>query len=67
MPIWNWNHLKGEGWLAHTVRSVKLAALLLASGMAMVLHILVPFWEQPKVLQACSVADAICKVMPKKE
>ena len=65
--MWNWKHFKGEGWLAHTRRSVKLAALLLASGAAMILHILVPFWEQPKVLQVCSVAETICKEMSKRE
>jgi len=61
--MWNWNHLKGDGWLAHTVRSVKLCTLLLASGGALVLHILFPFWEQPKVLQVCSVAETICREM----
>jgi hypothetical protein len=65
--MWNWKHLKGEGWLSHTVRSVKLAALLLASGVAMLLHVVIPFWKQPKVLQACSVADIICKEMSKRE
>ena len=38
--MWNWKHLAGEGWVAHTHRSVKLAALLLASGLAMLIHIL---------------------------
>jgi len=65
--MWNWKHLKGEGWGAHTVRSVKLALLLLGSGAAMLLHIIVPFWEQPKVLQACSVADIICKEMSQRK
>ena len=65
--MWNWKHLKGEGWLAHTVRSVKLGVLLLASGSAMLLHIIVPFWQQPKILQVCSVADIICKEMSKRE
>ena len=63
---WNWTHLSGEGWVAHTVRSVKLAALLLAAGIAMLLHIVVPFWEQPKVLQVCSVAETICGEMNKR-
>lgn len=65
--MWSWRHLKGEGWLVHTKRSIKLAALLLASGCAMLLHIIVPFWEQPKVLQVCSVADIICKEMDKRK
>ena len=64
--MWNWSHLKGEGWLKHTVRSVKLALLLLCSGSAMLLHIVIPFWEQPKRLQACSVANTICKEMDKR-
>ena len=65
--MWNWNHFQGEGWLAHTVRSVKLGTLLLASGAAMFLHLLVPFWEQPKRLQVCSVAAAICQEMAKQK
>ena len=64
---WNWAHLSGEGWLLHTIRSVKLAALLLASGAAMLLHIVVPFWEQPKILQVCSVANTICDEMDKRQ
>lgn len=65
--MWNWKHLQGEGWLAHTVRSVKLGVLLLASGVAMLLHIVVPFWQQPKKLQVCSVAETICQEMAKRE
>lgn len=65
--MWNLNHLKGEGWLAHTLRSLKLAGLLLLSGVAMVIHIVIPFWEQPKVLQACSVAESICEEMDKRK
>jgi hypothetical protein len=65
--MWNWKHLKGEGWLIHSVRSAKLATLLLASGAAMLLHIIMPFWEQPKKLQVCSVANTICEEMAKRE
>ena len=65
--MWNWKHLKSEGWIAHTRRSVKLAMLLLASGAAMLVHILIPFWEQPKRLQVCSVANTICQEMAKRE
>ena len=60
---WDWAHFKTEGWLAHTKRSVRLAALLLASGVAMILHMLVPFWQQPKMLQrenvACSLREGL--------
>lgn len=65
--MWNWKHLKSEGWITHTRRSVKLAVLLLASGSAMLVHILIPFWEQPKRLQVCSVANTICQEMAKRE
>jgi len=65
--MWNWSHLKGESWRTHTQRSIKLAALLLASGVAMILHVLVPFWQQPKILQVCSVADTICAEMDKRK
>jgi len=59
--MWDWAHFKGEGWLAHTKRSMTLASLLLVSGAAMILHVLVPFWQQPEWLRACSVSDALCK------
>lgn len=65
--MWDWAHLKGEGWLAHSVRSAKLGSLLLLSGAAMVLHLLMPFWQQPKLLQVCSVADIICREMDKRD
>ena len=58
--MWNWGHFLSEGWIAHTKRSAKLAALLLLSGVAMVLHMLVPFWQQPKWLRAENVACALC-------
>ena len=48
---WDWSHLKERGLLAHTIRSAKL----LLSGLAMVLHMLLPFWQQPKFLQGDEV------------
>ena len=65
--MWSWDHLKGEGWLAHTRRSLKLCGLLLLSGSAMLLHTVIPFWNQPKFLQVCSVANTICEEMSKRE
>ena len=64
---WDWAHFKTEGWLAHTKRSVRLAALLLASGVAMILHMLVPFWQQPKMLQRERVARALCEGLESQE
>ncbi len=65
--MWDWNHLKNEGWGLHTLRGIKLSALLLASGVALLLHLVIPFWQQPKVLQICSVAETLCKEMSKRE
>jgi hypothetical protein len=65
--MWDWTHLKNEGWVTHTRRALKLSALLLVSGGALILHLLIPFWQQPKVLQVCSVANIICKEMEKRE
>ena len=59
--MWDWAHFKEEGWLSHTKRSAKLAALLLLSGAAMVLHLLVPFWQQPRSLQRGEVACKLCE------
>ena len=61
--MWDWAHFKNEGWLAHTRRSAKFAGLLLLSGAAMALHMLVPFWQQPKWLSATEVACALCEGM----
>ena len=58
--MWDWGHFKNEGGIAHTKRSAGFAALLLASGVAMILHMLLPFWQQPKMLQRESVSDALC-------
>lgn len=64
---WDWAHFKDEGWLAHTKRSARLAALLLASSVAMILHLLVPFWQQPKMLQREEVACALCEGLESQE
>lgn len=64
--MWNWNHLRGEGWRLHTVRSIKLALLLFGSSAALLLHVVFPFWQQPKVLQVSSVADTICREIEKR-
>ncbi len=65
--MWDWAHFKDEGWLAHTKRSAKFSGLLLLSGLAMLLHLFVPFWQQPKWLCADSVASALCEGMEKKD
>ena len=65
--MWDWAHFKSEGWLAHTKRSAKFAGLLLLSGLAMVLHLLVPFWQQPSWLCAGQVACTLCESMEKKD
>jgi hypothetical protein len=52
---WDWSHLESHGLLAHTIRSAKLSGLLLLSGLAMVVHMLVPFWQQPRFLQGGEV------------
>ena len=60
---WNWSHLKDHGLLAHTIRSAKLSGLLLLSGLAMVVHTLLPFWQQPKLLQAGEVVRRIQELL----
>ena len=65
--MWDWAHFKDEGWLAHTKRSVGLASLLLVSGGAMILHLLVPFWQQPKWLQRDEVARSLCEGLETQE
>jgi len=57
--MWDWAHFKGEGWLAHARRSAKLSGLLLLGGLAMVLHMMVPFWQQPRWLSAEGLAEAL--------
>jgi len=59
--MWDWAHFKEEGWLAHTKRSSRLAILLLVSGAAMALHLVVPFWQQPRALRRGSVAEKLCE------
>ena len=57
--MWDWAHFKTEGWLVHAKRSGKFAGLLLLAGLAMVLHTVVPFWQQPKWLCADAVAASL--------
>tara|TARA_R110001583_G_scaffold146442_1_gene298482 strand:- start:381 stop:578 length:198 start_codon:yes stop_codon:yes gene_type:complete len=65
--MWDGNHFKREGWLSHTKRAFRLSLLLILAAAAMVLHTLVPFWQQPKTLQLGNVADAIQKEMSLRE
>ena len=65
--MWDWAHFKDEGWLSHTKRSARLSVLLLGSGLAMILHMLVPFWQQPKLLQRGEVACALCEGLESQE
>tara|TARA_R110000751_G_scaffold282988_1_gene386300 strand:- start:357 stop:557 length:201 start_codon:yes stop_codon:yes gene_type:complete len=65
--MWDWAHFKGEGWVAHTKRSARLALLLLVSSVTMILHMLVPFWQQPKRLQRAEVAAALLEGLESQE
>jgi len=57
---WDWAHFKEAGYVAHLRQSGKLSGLLILSGLAMLLHMLVPFWQQPEWLQAKCVGEALC-------
>jgi len=59
MRMWDWAHFKVEGYLSHMRRSAKLSGLLLLAGLAMLLHMLVPFWQQPRWLSAYGVRDSL--------
>ena len=65
--MWDWDHLKPEGWLNHTTRAFKLSLLLLGSSAALFVHMLVPFWKQPKQLRLLSIAETIDKEMSARE
>jgi len=56
---WDWAHFKGDGYLAHLRRSAKLSGLLILSGLAMIVHMLVPFWQQPKFLRINGVVQVL--------
>jgi len=60
---WNWSHLKDHGLVAHTIRSAKLSGLLQLSGLAMVVHMLLPFWQQPKFLQGDEVVRRLKELL----
>ena len=64
--MWDWAHFKEEGWLSHSLRSAKLAGLLLLAGVAMAAHMVVPFWQQPQWLRAGNVACTLCGDMEKR-
>ena len=58
--MWDWRHFKELGWIAHTTRAARLSGLLILAGLAMVLHMLLPFWQQPSWLRVESVGRALC-------
>jgi hypothetical protein len=57
--MWDWAHFKAEGWLSHFRRSAKFSGLLFLGGAAMIVHMLVPFWQQPRWLSALGIAEAL--------
>jgi hypothetical protein len=57
--MWDWAHFKAEGYLSHLRRSGRLSGLLLLAGFAMIVHMLVPFWQQPKWLSGHGVRDTL--------
>ena len=65
--MWDWAHFKSEGWTAHTKRSARFAGLLLLSGLAMILHVLVPFWQQPESLCTDRVIRVLSEGMEKRD
>jgi len=65
--MWNWTHLDPGGWWNHTKRGVTLSVLLIFAGSALLLHTLVPFWQQPGWLRISSVAETLCGGVGKKE
>ena len=54
--MWSWRHFQQEGWLSHTKRSLRLTILLLLGSIAMLVHTIVPFWQQPKFLRAGEIS-----------
>ena len=56
---WDWAHFKVEGYLSHLRRSGKLSGLLILAGLAMIVHMLVPFWQQPRWLSGCGIRDTL--------
>ena len=65
--MWDWAHFKAEGYLSHLRRSGKLSGRLLLASFAMIVHMLVPFWQQPKWLCADQVASIISEGMEKRD
>jgi len=57
--VWDWAHFKNEGWLSHFKRSAKFSILLLLGAAAMILHMIVPFWQQPRALSAEGIAETL--------
>jgi len=60
---WDWKHLKDDSWVKHTLRALKLSILMLLSGFAMMVHMFIPFWQQPKWLQGDSIRDTLDKFL----
>ena len=65
--MWDWAHFKEEGWLAHLKRSAKLSGLLILSGLAMIGHMLLPFWQQPDWLSISGVRDALDEALKRQK
>ena len=57
--MWDWAHFKNEGWLSHFKRSSRFSVLLLLGAGAMILHMFVPFWQQPRWISAEGIAETL--------
>ncbi len=65
--MWDWSHFKVEGWLAHSKGAARLSGLLLLSSLTMIIHLIVPFWQQPVWLRVESVATAMLDEMERRK
>ena len=58
--MWDWAHFKKLGWLSHSKQAARHSGLLILAAMAMLLHMIVPFWQQPERLQMKNLGKTLC-------
>ena len=63
--MFDFKHVKKERYFSHLWRSLKMAAFLCASGLFLLVHAILPFWQQPKPFRLQRVGLTIRKEVKK--
>tara|TARA_R110000824_G_scaffold52422_7_gene145455 strand:- start:1063 stop:1287 length:225 start_codon:yes stop_codon:yes gene_type:complete len=63
--MFDFKHVKKGRYFSHLWRSLKVAAFLCASGLFLLVHAILPFWQQPESFRLRRVGLLVRKEVKK--